>query len=775
LANAAPLILLVGMHRSGTSLLGSLLPHLGVALPGPLIAGDQHNPEGYFERRDVVDLQEQLLIALDRFWAGPRGSEPLPRHWRSHPETRRVEQGLRELLQREAGRQAGPWAIKDPRSSVLLPLWRDLCRELGIPLRLVLAVRSPEAVVASVMARDERLAGMTWWRAQQLWWRFNAAVLRSQPAPGEPAPLVLHYETWFQEPQAQARSLAEALGLPQPGSAQLAAVQAAIRPDHRHQQPLPPGAPPLDPRIIRLHRWLQGQTRLSRVRRLAAGPLRPRRPWRQQCAHQLDWLWLLGSPLLPAGGLRAYRRRFLQGEGSGPLASPAWIARQRPQLLRHHRDPLAWYQRCGWRLGVSPHPLLQPQRLWAQLGLRQEPVALYRREAPRDDLQVHPRFDPVHYGRQCRQADALPRPTPLDHYLQEGWRRGLSPHPAVDPLWMRRRHGLPGEPLTALLLADADITDPGLTHPRGCLYGAALADPRCSGRLPGALVDLLQVWNARRLWPAERWLEPGAWQRPLPPFDLFGPEPPALFAAGLRPQPPLSPLPPLPAAAAAALPWQAERLLAGCAAAAGSAPPCCDPAAPRLHVHDPASASPAAPGDCVINLAWPPCEQLSGWIEALRPMASVLDPDPERAAFLQLFGVPAHHQPLAPLVLDPAAIEPLLRHAQLHLGLPDPRWFEPRLELAVLGSSCQARERRWGTLGLAPEASGLLLLPRLPQLVLASLRDAQALQAWLQVLAGHCHQVISLQPLAAGACEPPAALPASAELELLTGWEERFR
>ena len=68
----APLLLLVGMHRSGTSLLGSVLPQLGVGMPGDLIAGDAHNPEGYFERQDVTQLQERLLIELDRFWAGPR-------------------------------------------------------------------------------------------------------------------------------------------------------------------------------------------------------------------------------------------------------------------------------------------------------------------------------------------------------------------------------------------------------------------------------------------------------------------------------------------------------------------------------------------------------------------------------------------------------------------------------------------------------------------------------------------------------------------------------
>ena len=51
-----PLTLIVGMHRSGTSLLGGILQRLGVELPGETIAGDQHNPEGYFEWDAVVAL-----------------------------------------------------------------------------------------------------------------------------------------------------------------------------------------------------------------------------------------------------------------------------------------------------------------------------------------------------------------------------------------------------------------------------------------------------------------------------------------------------------------------------------------------------------------------------------------------------------------------------------------------------------------------------------------------------------------------------------------------
>ncbi len=68
-----PLVLVVGMHRSGTSLLGGFLQYLGLSLPGETIVGDRHNPEGYFEWQKVVDIQERLLIDLERWWPAAEG------------------------------------------------------------------------------------------------------------------------------------------------------------------------------------------------------------------------------------------------------------------------------------------------------------------------------------------------------------------------------------------------------------------------------------------------------------------------------------------------------------------------------------------------------------------------------------------------------------------------------------------------------------------------------------------------------------------------------
>jgi GT2 family glycosyltransferase len=260
----APLILVVGMHRSGTSLLGSLLPELGVPMPGPLIEGDPHNPEGYYERADITDLQENLLIELGHWWPSQQGVLDLPPDWLDRPPTQAVAERLRELLAAEIQRQPGPWAIKDPRTSLLLPLWRQLAAEVGFPLQLVLCVRDPAEVAASLLRRDRDAAGMTAWRAQQLWWRHTTQVLLD----GRGLPLhLVPYDRWFgagDEAAGQLRRLARFCLQREPAPEQERRALARIRPEHRRSLGDPRRLLPIHPRIRSLEQQLQA---------LAAGTL----------------------------------------------------------------------------------------------------------------------------------------------------------------------------------------------------------------------------------------------------------------------------------------------------------------------------------------------------------------------------------------------------------------------------------------------------------------------------------------------------------------------
>ena len=158
----------------------------------------------------MVALQERLLIDLQRWWPAPEGTLALPEGWLQHPATRQAYGQLRALVAEVVDQQQGLWAIKDPRCSRLLPLWLELCRELAIPLRLLLAVRDPAEVVTSLVRRDGPLVGMEPLRAQQLWWRHNLEVVdvaRQADLPWA----VVDFDRWFQVPERQLEALEQAL------------------------------------------------------------------------------------------------------------------------------------------------------------------------------------------------------------------------------------------------------------------------------------------------------------------------------------------------------------------------------------------------------------------------------------------------------------------------------------------------------------------------------------------------------------------------------------
>jgi hypothetical protein len=140
-------IFVVGMHRSGTSLTMRMLSALGVDIgradtqvpPDP-----DDNADGYQEQLAVVELDDELLRRL-----GGHASEvpALKPGWEQADEFDRAVETARRLAGEFFTRE--PWALKDPRISVLLPFWRRVWPDL----RVVVCVRNPLEVAESMQRR----------------------------------------------------------------------------------------------------------------------------------------------------------------------------------------------------------------------------------------------------------------------------------------------------------------------------------------------------------------------------------------------------------------------------------------------------------------------------------------------------------------------------------------------------------------------------------------------------------------------------------------------
>lgn len=199
------------MHRSGTSLAASLIQALGVQLPGHLIKGDIANPTGYFESSDIVDAQEELLKQLGYWWPTERASRGMPATVVAEPSYRSYVAWLAQYLPTLMVDGVTQIAIKDPRTTLLLPAWREVADQLGIGIKVLVCLRDPRDVCWSLVTRDGSSVGMSWSRAQRLWLEHYSALISNLS--NLHAKVVL-YEDWLERSTAeiQIRSVAKFLG-----------------------------------------------------------------------------------------------------------------------------------------------------------------------------------------------------------------------------------------------------------------------------------------------------------------------------------------------------------------------------------------------------------------------------------------------------------------------------------------------------------------------------------------------------------------------------------
>lgn len=221
-------VVLLGMHRSGTSMLARLLGALGLRFGERLLREARPDNElGYWEQADIVGIQEAMLDRMDRTWYGPTGTLSLPDGWRDRPGMAGMVDRLREVLVREVAASGGLWGFKDPRTARFLPMWKELFAEAGIEPVYVLAIRHPDGVRGSLLARNAA-QGMTPERADLLWLVHNAEIL---DAVGDRLAAVVDYDSWFDDPVATATHLTAAIGLPPPSPG---ALDGFVRTDLRH-------------------------------------------------------------------------------------------------------------------------------------------------------------------------------------------------------------------------------------------------------------------------------------------------------------------------------------------------------------------------------------------------------------------------------------------------------------------------------------------------------------------------------------------------------------
>ncbi|WP_174583571.1 sulfotransferase family protein, partial [Candidatus Methylacidithermus pantelleriae] len=194
-------LVILGMHRSGTSALAGCLVRLGVPLPGEKLPPADDNPLGFWETTKLTLIHDLLLNELGRSWDMVA---PLPEGWEHTEAFAKARRRLLEWLQAETA-NLPLWFVKDPRTCRLLPLWTSVWAELGVDPRFIVMIRHPEEVAQSLAARD----GMELKQGRALWCVYTGESLERTQGSRR---VILTYEKLLADPVGELQNLENRLG-----------------------------------------------------------------------------------------------------------------------------------------------------------------------------------------------------------------------------------------------------------------------------------------------------------------------------------------------------------------------------------------------------------------------------------------------------------------------------------------------------------------------------------------------------------------------------------
>jgi hypothetical protein len=197
------LIVVLGMHRSGTSAITRALRVFGVDLGNNLIPGDARvNKKGFFEDVDINALNVELLSTIRHDWM----------HVRMVSESDFVELKKRFLdraceLLKEKVKGKEIYGFKDPRVAKLIPFWRDVFDRCGYIANYVIALRNPMSVVKSLEKRDK----LDITQSYLLWLEYMLSILNETMNDKR---ILVNYDFLMQTPVDELRRIGSALSFP---------------------------------------------------------------------------------------------------------------------------------------------------------------------------------------------------------------------------------------------------------------------------------------------------------------------------------------------------------------------------------------------------------------------------------------------------------------------------------------------------------------------------------------------------------------------------------
>jgi len=199
---SAKAVLVLGMHRSGTSATTRILNLLGVDLGGHLLDPADDNTKGFWEHADAVDINDRLLLGLHRSWDDIRG---FPDNWETFHCADRAIAEIQSLVQHEFD-NTPLWALKDPRLCRVIPVWTEALSREGVEPLFLFVMRHPTEVAQSLAKRD----GVSLEFGYALWLRY---VTESELATRRYRRVMIRYEDLLKDWRGCMDRVSQSLGI----------------------------------------------------------------------------------------------------------------------------------------------------------------------------------------------------------------------------------------------------------------------------------------------------------------------------------------------------------------------------------------------------------------------------------------------------------------------------------------------------------------------------------------------------------------------------------
>ena len=199
---------------------------LGVYLGNDFISPKPDNPTGYWEDRNIFEINERLLAVFGLKWEevalidDARWDEPGVEALRAEAVAYLKSQFVSHRL----------WGFKDPRTIRLLPFWRSALRSLEVDECYLLVIRNPRSVANSLIRRH----GMDAVTAHLLWLVYvvpNLSMIANRPF------IVADYDLVMADPERELERIAHGLKIPLTDACKTGIAQFAsdfLDPNLRH-------------------------------------------------------------------------------------------------------------------------------------------------------------------------------------------------------------------------------------------------------------------------------------------------------------------------------------------------------------------------------------------------------------------------------------------------------------------------------------------------------------------------------------------------------------